>query len=512
MKLLRFLHKWLGIFMAPLLVMWFFTGFFMIFFKAYPRVEKEQAYTLMDPIGAIDSLPSPAQLSDWYQTHTTSDAQLRAISLRREAGHAELTLKGSQGEVAMDLLTQQPLTDTPPTLNDVKAQTLRLTGYSPAEIDTLHQLTQWLPFASRREDLPFIKVTVGDPKSTTLYFSGKNGHLLQATTGSNRWAAYISTIPHWIYFWQLREHEELWRNLFVVLCSIGCVMIISGMIVGIVWTVKSRRSSKKRWSPFTLKSGAWLYWHHIAGLLFGLVVLSWMFSGWMTVRRLPKWISGPDPRIELSALADIGTIGTDETLQFQTLLAQYPDAKQITFAHYMGRPYYRVEEGDHSATYLEINGSNIAPMALSEEEILSYLQSLDLGIEVKQSRVMDHYDGYYLPQPREKESLPLPVVEVTTTEGTTLYIALKAPIVTVQNRATRLNDIVYHKLHSYKYLWAYHHPTLRICVMYFLLTGGLVVSVTGIVIAWRALKRSFKSRSKKRKKQQPKRPRLEPKQ
>lgn len=512
MKLLRFLHKWLGIFMAPLLVMWFFTGFFMIFFKAYPRVEKEQAYTLMDPIGAIDSLPSPAQLSDWYQTHTTSDAQLRAISLRREAGHAELTLKGSQGEVAMNLLTQQPLTDTPPTLNDVKAQTLRLTGCSPAVIDTLHQLTQWLPFASRREDLPFIKVTVGDPKSTTLYFSGKNGHLLQATTGSNRWAAYISTIPHWIYFWQLREHEELWRNLFVVLCSIGCVMIISGMIVGIVWTVKSRRSSKKRWSPFTLKSGAWLYWHHIAGLLFGLVVLSWMFSGWMTVRRLPKWISGPDPRIELSALADIGTIGTDETLQFQTLLAQYPDAKQITFAHYMGRPYYRVEEGDHSATYLEINGSNIAPMALSEEEILSYLQSLDLEIEVKQSRVMDHYDGYYLPQPREKESLPLPVVEVTTTEGTTLYIALKAPIVTVQNRATRLNDIVYHKLHSFKYLWAYHHPTLRICVMYFLLTGGLVVSVTGMVIAWRALKRSFKSRSKKRKKQQPKRPRLEPKQ
>ncbi|OFO52373.1 hypothetical protein HMPREF3027_06630 [Porphyromonas sp. HMSC077F02] len=91
-------------------------------------------------------------------------------------------------------------------------------------------------------------------------------------------------------------------------------------------------------------------------------------------------------------------------------------------------------------------------MALNEEEVLSYLQGLSLGIEVKTARIMEHYDGHYLPQPGERNSLPLPVVEVTTGEGSTLYVALTAPTVTVQNRATRLNDIVYHKLHSYKYL------------------------------------------------------------
>lgn len=160
----------------------------------------------------------------------------------------------------MDLLTQQLLSDTQPTLEEIVTKTARVTSYSPAQVDTLHQLTQWMPFASRREDLPFIKVSVDDPQSTTLYFSGKSGRLLQTTNSSNRWASYISTIPLWIYFWQLRQHEELWRNLFVVLSIIGCVMILSGLIVGVVWTVKSRRSSKRSWSPFTLKSGAWLYW------------------------------------------------------------------------------------------------------------------------------------------------------------------------------------------------------------------------------------------------------------
>ncbi|BDE82732.1 PepSY domain-containing protein [Porphyromonas somerae] len=499
MKLLRFLHKWLGIFMAPLLVMWFLTGFFMIFFKEYPHVEKKQAYALLDPIGAIDSLPNSTQLLDWYQTHTTSGAQLRRVSLKREAGKAQLTLVGSEGEVAMDLLTEQPLSDTPPTLEEIATKTARVTGYSPAQVDTLHQLTQWLPFASRREDLPFIKVSVDDPKSTTLYFSGKSGRLLQTTNSSNRWTSYISTIPHWIYFWQLRQHEELWRNLFVVLSIIGCVMIISGLIVGVVWTVKSRRSSKRRWSPFTLKSGAWLYWHHIAGLLFGLVVLSWMFSGWMTVRRLPKWVAGSNPRSELFALSESGTIGADETHQFGQILAQYPTAKEITFAHYMGRPYYRVEMGEKMATYQVVNGEKVAPLALNKDEVLSYLQGLSLGIEIKTARIMEHYDGYYLPQPGEGNSLPLPVVEVTTAEGSTLYVAMMEPTVTVQNRATRLNDIVYHKLHSYKYVWAYHHPTLRLCVMYFLLTGGLIVSVTGLVNACHALKRTLKRRSKTRK-------------
>ena len=499
MKLLRFLHKWLGIFMAPLLVMWFFTGFFMIFFKEYPRVEKEQAYKLLDPIGAIDSLPNSTQLLDWYQAHTASGAQLRGVSLKREAGKAQLTLVGSEGEVAMDLLTQELLSDTPATLEELAKKTARVTGYSPAQVDTIYQLTQWLPFASRREDLPFIKMSVDDPQSTTLYFSGKSGRLLQTTNNSNRRASYVSTIPHWIYFWQLRQHEELWRNLFVVLSIIGCVMIISGLIVGVVWTVKSRRSSKRRWSPFTLKSGAWLYWHHIAGLLFGLVMLSWMFSGWMTVRRLPKWIAGPNPRSELFALADSGAIAPDEALQFGQILAQYPTAKEISFAHYMGQPYYRLEMGEQRATYLVVNGEGLSPLALDEEEVLSYLQGLCLGIEVKSARILEHYDGHYLPQPGERNSLPLPVVEVTTGEGSTLYVALTAPTITVQNRATRLNDIVYHKLHSYKYLWAYHHPTLRICVMCFLLTGGLIVSVTGLANAWRALKRSLKRRPKRHK-------------
>lgn len=163
----------------------------------------------------------------------------------------------------------------------------------------------------------------------------------------------------------------------------------------------------------------------------------------------------------------------------------------------MGRSYYRLETGEQRATYLVVDGKGFSPLALNEEEVLSYLQGLSQGIEVKTARIEEHYDGHYLPQSGERNSLPLPVVEVTTGEGSTLYIAQTAPTVTVQNRATRLNDIVYHKLHSYKYLWAYHHPTLRICVMCFLLTGGLIVSVTGMVNAWRALKHSRKRRSKR---------------
>lgn len=495
MKLLRFLHKWLGILMAPLLVMWFVTGFFMIF-SGFPRVEKEQAFALLDPIGSIDSLPSTGELIDWYQTHTATGDSPTTLSLKREEGRAVLSLSGAQGEVLMDLRSEKPIDDIPPTLEELTEKTLRLTGLSPARVDTLHQLNQWLPFASRREDLPFIKVSVENPKSTTLYFSGKSGRLLQETNQSNRWMAYFGAIPHWIYFWPIRQDVELWKGIFVVLGIMGCVMIISGIIVGVVWTVKSRRSSRRRWSPFSKRSGKWLYWHHISGLLFGIIVLTWMFSGWMSLDSLPRWLTGPSPRTELYSIKDGGAITGNEVMHFEPILAQHPNAKQVTYSHYMGRPYYRLEESAKPATYLVYNDDgSLAQLALSQEEVVSYLNGLDLAIEVKEASVLHHYKGDYLPHPRGKRKPPLPVLDLLTAEGTTLYIALDEPYLSVQNRATRLNNWAYQKLHSLKFVWSYEHPTLWLCIMLFLLTGGAIVSVTGLVLGWRALKRALKHRS-----------------
>lgn len=77
----------------------------------------------------------------------------------------------------------------------------------------------------------------------------------------------------------------------------------------------------------------------------------------------------------------------DETLQFGQILAQHPTAKEISFAHYMGQSYYRLETGEQRATYLVVDGEGFSPLALNEEEVLSNLQGLSLGIEVKTARI-----------------------------------------------------------------------------------------------------------------------------
>ena len=58
-------------------------------------------------------------------------------------------------------------------------------------------------------------------------------------------------------------------------------------IVGTFWTViglyigiaKYRRYKSGRWSPYR----GWFYWHHITGLVFGVLTLTWVMSGLFTM-------------------------------------------------------------------------------------------------------------------------------------------------------------------------------------------------------------------------------------
>lgn len=494
MKLFRWLHKWLGVVMAPLVLMWFVTGFFMIF-GDFPKASKEHKLQVLEPIALVDSLPQVSELRSQYEALTKSGAHLTSISIEDRYGTPLLLLKGSEGPITLDRRDMKRWAMPAPTLKDIEASTLRITGLKPMAVDSITQLNQWIPFSARRADLPFIKVVVDDGKGTTLYFSGTSGLLLQETNNHNRLYAYISAIPHWIYIWQLRQDVDLWKDVLIMIGIIGVVMVISGIVMGIYRMIQSRTASKRRWTPFTKRSSFWLHWHHLTGLLFGWVILTWMFSGWMSVDKLPKWMTGEPPREELYTLAQGEALTGEEQPDFARVLAKYPGAKSISFAHYMGQSYYTVV-GLGEPIYLMAERGILVPLKVSAEAIAQHLEQIDKGIEVTSYETRQEYTSDYMPHPRGKRSPPLPALQVETAEGATLYVAMESPKVKVTNRETCLNHFAYHKLHSWQYLWAYHHPTLWLVVMFVLLAGGTVVSLTGFVLGWNVL---FKKKKKKKK-------------
>jgi hypothetical protein len=102
---------------------------------------------------------------------------------------------------------------------------------------------------------------------------------------------------------------------------------------------------------------------------------------------------------------------------------------------------------------------------------------------------LDRYDAYYYDRDGE---LPLPVVRVRygDPQQTWLYVdAVRGTPLRKEERLTRLNRWLYHGLHSLDFPFLYYRRPLWDIVVIALSAGGLIVSVTTIVPAFRRFRR-----------------------
>ena len=97
----------------------------------------------------------------------------------------------------------------------------------------------------------------------------------------------MGAIPHWVYFTILRQDKDLWVKSVVILSALGILMTVSGIWVGIDAYLQRYRRQKKLASPYKKK---WYWWHHVTGVLFGIFVLTWIFSGMMSLVDTPSWL------------------------------------------------------------------------------------------------------------------------------------------------------------------------------------------------------------------------------
>ena len=96
------------------------------------------------------------------------------------------------------------------------------------------------------------------------------------TTAAERFWNWAGTVTHWIYPTIIRQHTGIWLQTVIWLSIVGLFLTVIGIYIGIR-QLKSRHNS--RWSPYR---GATL-WHHYCGLIFGVLTLTWLFSGLLSV-------------------------------------------------------------------------------------------------------------------------------------------------------------------------------------------------------------------------------------
>ncbi len=287
-RLIRYifaLHRWVGVTLGLLMLLWCLSGVVMIW-NPYPSITlggRDYRVEGLAPIVAPDRMTLPA-IPD---SATVSSARIEML-----AGRPVMSLSWSEGGASsnglFDMATATPITSITEADALAVARTYverhKLKG-EPTYIQSLERDEFMVAgyFNARR---PFHQVALHDPEDTILYISAKTGELSQRTTGSQRVWTWFGAIPHWLFFTELRRNTPVWTQVIIWTSLAGCFLTITGMFAGIR-QLRRRKSTGKLASPYR---GA-KFWHHMIGLVFGIFVLTFSFSGFTSMQPW-GWLEG----------------------------------------------------------------------------------------------------------------------------------------------------------------------------------------------------------------------------
>lgn len=371
-------------------------------------------------------------------------------------------------------------------LNSAKAQAVGASwsGFPAASPEAITD-DQWTIYAGAfRAHRPLQKIRLEDGLGTDLYVSSTTGEVVQSVNSRQRFWGYLGPVVHWFYYTPVRRERKVWSPLVISLSALGSLMCLSGLIIGVWQFAWARRKS-----PFV---EFWISWHHVLGLLFGFFAFTWVFSGMLSMT--PFGGSWPDEVGDAQARLAGGPLDLSRfKLGPQDALKRLgPDmvAKKLELIQVAGRPYYLARSDASHSRLILADGSAAKPLQRLDPVQLEHdFMTLFPGHKLLNSGLIEDYDAYYYSKRRTR---PLPALKVVFDDGekTTWYLDPSSGRVLLQyGRLGRVNRWLYSGLHRWDFPLMLRSLNLWYLVVMLFMLAGTVLSVTGVIISWKWLKR-----------------------
>lgn len=474
------IHRVLGTILSILFLVWFLSGFVMIYHK-FPRI------SVGDRDRVAQAIPVDVPDIDSVLQHIPTESKLLGISLRTLHGQEVYSI--STTDSTYQLTSDFRQASMALTYNQLESYAKRWCAADIAKVDTMYDIDQWIPFSRLRADVPIYKFYFNDSNRHQLYVSSKTGEALQFTDKDSRFWAWLGAIPHWVYFTSLRQDTQTWSTVVVWLSGLGSIMCLAGLVAGVWVFCKRYRAKKKFQSPY--KKIAYK-WHHILGFVFGFFTFTFVFSGMMSLASVPDWVvKVHNPDIAQNLRQQPLPAGMHSyKLDYRTVLAAYPNrVKSVEWSGFYTTPTYKVRVGTELLT-LDASVDTIKPLALTEEAVKERFAKLHAGDSIAIS-LMTAYDSYYLSR---KGMLKLPVfkVSVNDADNSTYYVNPKTGDTRYFNSKSRVQRWMYQGFHSFSMKFLTDRPVLWNIVMWTTMLGGTLVSATGVWLACKWVRRKLK--------------------
>jgi hypothetical protein len=411
------------------------------------------------------------------------------------------------GEVLDELSLEQA--------QDVAASFTRTPASNVHYVRTLHDVDQW----TLQSRLPLQKVRVDDDAGTEVYVQPQTGDVAMMTTRSSRGWAWVSTIPHWMYFTGLRTNQPLWYRLVVWTSALACVLAVLGLILGVTQVRRGFRRKAEaapvgRLSAAIPYSGA-MRWHYVSGVVFGVFTLTFAFSGLVSMEPW-AWTNAPGLELPRDVLTggpvDLSRFKAHPPAEWDEILGNRP-AKEVEFVRMLDEPYYIVrrsaverDEDDRERLHqpYPIRHARIEDdrLLISADTFIirrglfdqaALVERIEAGApeaRVVEAQMLSEYDAYYYSRVGQ---VPLPAVRIKFDDPAETWVYVDpslSQVVTAINRWGRVERWVYHGLHSLDLPYLYTSRPSWDIVMIVLSLGGLASSGLGFMLGLRRMRRA----------------------
>ncbi len=464
--------------MSLMCLIWFLTGIVLIF-TGYPHASREKRFLHLETF-------SPQEI----QNIQAPDSSFKgSVELEKYLGQSVYRVSsGRKTQKVYNAQTLEPIKTF--TIEQADQLSMSYTQSTSHKILISNQLDQWVPWSYYKSLLPFYKCYMNDDAHSVVYVSQKTGSIIQKTTRKERWIAYFSAIPHWVYFVSLRNQMGLWKTIMIILSVLGLLASISGIAVGIY---RKKKKSITPYKKFNYK------WHHIFGYFFGVFVFTFILSGLISITNIPDWMVGVskkekitwDQKLDLTKSKSIAPSAIYKAIKNKEGI------RKIEWKTIFNTPYYLVYYNDYQVpeAYFLKNGS-VQPANEYELSAIKKQAQEKFGKYNPEVSIQKGYDNYYssnamlyIPQTAYK-------VVLNDDAKTWLYINPQTGEEILRyNKNKRVRRWLYRALHTFNFQFLKEMDWLRKTLLIIVSIAGIIICYTGLILSKKFFKQILNIKS-----------------
>lgn len=516
-------HRWMGIVLGIMLVIWTVSGIVLMYY-GLPHLTAGERLARLPALDVSAVRVSPAEAaarvgSEPFRIRVSmlGGRPVYRINTGRVFGRWTLVYADT-GELFEGFDTESAVTWLEGYVPEAAGR-MAVDGYLTAPDLFTHN-------PGLQTHMPMYRIALNDSAETFYYVSEGSGEAVLKTDRLGRILGFVGYELHTLFFWR---QERWWGSLLQVLSWAALVMAVLGVILGFVRFALKPRFMHRGVTSRTPYQGL-MKWHHYGGLVFGVLVLTWLFSGLVSMSVIPgivetfytpnqiavgaRSVQGEGPALDLEGLTAEGLRAAAAALSGEMPISE------LELISFDGAPYYLAHRVptlaeqrewrsrsafdfiaptlDHEHRLIEARDPSAGPFErFPDDAMLSAARRAMPEAEIVAATWLDEFDNYYydrhtsfdlgLPQP--VKTLPVLRVEFDDPLRTWLYLTPSHGQVLKFESRDRANRWGYYGLHALDFGFLFDRRPLWDIVVLILMIGVGVISTTTLWPMMKRLKR-----------------------